>query len=81
MNTGDSSVCMVLYGSPSVLHLVPLWYAAEVLGMRQATLRKILSRHPKEFPPFYRVDHGCKRRVRYLTDQEVEEIRQWDTTK
>jgi hypothetical protein len=75
----ESSASTAPGGSPSMLQLIPLRYAAEILGLLPATLRKVLSRHAQAFPPLYRVDQGCKRRVRYLTDQEVEEIRQRHT--
>jgi len=50
----------------SVLMLIPLREAAKRLGMQATTLRKYLSRHRKAFPPIYRVDQGCKRRLRYI---------------
>jgi hypothetical protein len=63
-------------GGKSILQLIPLELAAERLGIRSNSLRKVLSRHPEVFQTYYKVDPGCKRRVRYLTVQEIEEIRQ-----
>jgi len=61
---------------PSVLRLMPLRQAAKALSIRQTTIRQFLSRHRKTFPPLYRVDPGCKRRVRYLTEHELSLVRE-----
>ncbi len=63
-------------GERSILTLIPLDRAADWIGIRPNTLRQYLARHRSAFPPIYRVDQGCKRRLRYLTNHEVEEIRQ-----
>lgn len=76
MEVNESLVSTAPGECTSVLILIPLREAAKSLGIQATTLRKYVSRHRKAFPPIYRVEQGCKRRVRYLTEDELILIRQ-----